>query len=265
MTIKVALFDSGVGGLTVLRRCLQMNTNQQFEFLYLGDTARTPYGSKSPETIVRFSRECANFLLSKGAQIIVVACNTASSYSIDILKSTLQVPVIGTIEPAIEQLKSISNNNNVLVLGTSATISGKVYQNAIASAFPDATVYAIACPLFVSLVENNIVTGPIVDQVIDHYLSSVKNINFDSIILGCTHYPLISKSLSSYFNNKPTLISCSDAIASSLHKFAKNTVSSSNENIVKYFVTDSVKSFSESARILLDNFFDDTNLEKVEI
>jgi glutamate racemase len=185
----LGMFDSGIGGLTVLdaigRRLPKERT------VYFGDTARLPYGTKSRDTVTRFSREIVEFLMTKDPKLIVVACNTASAYSLPVIRSMVKIPVVGVVEPGAEAALRVTRKNKIGVIGTRATIESGAYLEAIQSRRPDAKVFSKACPLFVPLIEEGWIDHPVTLEVARHYLEHLVACEVDVLILGCTHYPLI--------------------------------------------------------------------------
>ncbi|MEX0906942.1 MAG: glutamate racemase [Gemmatimonadota bacterium] len=185
----IGVFDSGIGGLTVVRELFERLPNESI--VYFGDTARVPYGSKSPLTVARYSREAAAFLLSRDVKMIVVACNTATAHAADQLAATLPVPVIGVIEPGARAAVHATKTQRVGVIGTAGTIRSGAYDLAVRRRLPDARVYAQPCPLFVPLVEEGWHTRPAARLVAEEYLTPLREMDVDVLILGCTHYPLL--------------------------------------------------------------------------
>ncbi len=192
----IGIFDSGVGGLTVLKEIENILPNE--DIIYFGDTARVPYGNKSKSTIIKFSTENILFLLKKKVKIIVIACNTASSLALDYLKDIFSIPIIGVIEAGANKALKLSVNKKIAVIGTRSTITSGSYEQAIKKNNKGVKVYSEACPLFVPLVEEGILSGKIVDGVIENYLKNLKITGVDVIILGCTHYPLLKKQIARY-------------------------------------------------------------------
>jgi len=187
----IGIFDSGVGGLTVagsVRRHLPGEN-----IVYFGDTARVPYGNKSKETIVRFTREITTFLLDKNVKMVVVACNTASSFSIPTLKRTYAVPVTGVIEPGVREALRLSGSGRIGVIGTDSTISSGSYRSAMKRMSGKARLFSVSCPLFVPLVENRWIEDPVTLEIASRYLRPLMDKNIDTLILGCTHYPILTK------------------------------------------------------------------------
>lgn len=188
----IGIFDSGVGGLTVLQALRDRLPNQ--DFLYLGDTARLPYGSKSETTIRRYAVNAARHLVANDVKLVVVACNTASAYALDALADISPVPVVGVVEPGVRAAMA-SGARRVAVIGTEGTIRSGAYQRALHQLAPEIRVAATACPLFVPLAEEGWGDHPVTDQIAAHYLRPVLDQGVEAIILGCTHYPLLKPSL----------------------------------------------------------------------
>lgn len=185
----IGVFDSGIGGLTVARELLRLLPDESL--LYFGDTARVPYGSKSPATVRHYAQEAAAFLLSRDVKLVVVACNTATAHAVDMLAATLPVPVVGVIEPGARAAVQATRSRRVGVIGTTGTISSGAYDLAVRRRLPDARVYAQACPLFVPLVEEGMAGHAAARLVAQDYLGPLHEMDVDVLILGCTHYPLM--------------------------------------------------------------------------
>jgi glutamate racemase len=200
----IGVFDSGIGGLTVLKEILR--ELPQESTIYLGDTARVPYGIRSAETVMRYSFENTKFLSSKGIKILVIACNTASSVSLDALKNSVAIPVLGVIEPGSKAAVKATQNRKIGVIGTSATVQSNAYTTAIHAIDPAIQVFGLACPLFVPLVEEGWITGNIAMMIAKQYLSGIKEKGIDTLVLGCTHYPLLKKVISDVMGEEVTLI-----------------------------------------------------------
>jgi glutamate racemase len=184
----IGIFDSGIGGITVLKEILDLVPGA--DFLYLGDSARLPYGTKSPKTIVRYSVQCAEFLVAKGIDMLVVACNTASSHALPDLRAMFPIPVIGVVESG-SRAAIDTGGKRIGVIGTSSTIKSGSYVRVLQELKPDVEVFSKACPLFVSLVEEGWCSDSITEQVAARYLEDLKEANVDTLLLGCTHYPLL--------------------------------------------------------------------------
>ena len=185
----IGVFDSGLGGLTAVRELFQNLPHESV--VYFGDTARLPYGAKSRETVTRFSLEIAAFLVRQNIKVLLVACNTASSYALDTLSQRIEVPVVGVIEPAAKAAVATSPHGRIGVLGTLATVASRAYPEAIDRLAVGASVISRACPLFVPLIEEGWLHHPVMRQIAAEYLLEMKAASLESVILGCTHYPLI--------------------------------------------------------------------------
>ena len=186
----IGVFDSGIGGLTSVRELFRVLPGESVA--YFGDTARLPYGNKSRETVTRFSLEIASFLVRQNIKCLLVACNTASSYALEALTRRLDVPVVGVIEPAARVAVAASPHGRIGVIGTAGTVASGAYPLVIDRIAPGAAVISRACPLFVPLVEEGWISHPVTRQVAEEYLRELKNGALESLILGCTHYPLLA-------------------------------------------------------------------------
>jgi glutamate racemase len=200
----IGVFDSGIGGLTVAAALRELLPAE--EIFYVGDTARVPYGGKSPATIERYAIEISGMLLAEAAKVIVVACNTASALAVPRLQDLLRVPVIGVIEPGASAAVAATKSKNVGVIGTRATVQSKAYERAIHAIDPAIKVRMQACPLLVPLIEEGWIEDPVTDQVIQRYLNPMVRSGIDALVLGCTHYPLLSKALARYVGTGITLV-----------------------------------------------------------
>ncbi len=210
----IGVFDSGLGGLTVV-----FNLQKSFperEIVYFGDTARLPYGNKSRETICKFARQNTNFLLSFQPEMIVVACHTASALALKELRSEFTLPVIGVLSPAIKTALAETENGRIGVIGTLATIKSNSYPAEIQKANPKIKVYGQACPLFVPLVEEGLFSGPLTEMAIAHYLKPLKEKKVDTLILGCTHYPLLKSAVAAFMGPKVRLVDPSEEVMSEI-------------------------------------------------
>lgn len=185
----IGVFDSGIGGLTVVRRLVQELPNESI--LYFGDTARVPYGSKSAETVRRYAQEASAFLVARGAKLVVIACNTATAHAESALRSSLPVPVVGVIDPGARAAVAASRSGRIGVIGTTGTIGSGAYDKAVRRLLADARVYAQPCPLFVPLVEEGWAEHAAAQLVAEQYLHPLVEMDVDVLILGCTHYPLL--------------------------------------------------------------------------
>jgi len=189
----IGVFDSGVGGLTVLRELRRLLPDESL--VYLGDTARVPYGTKSPSTVLRYAHEAARFLLSQQVKLLVVACNTASAVALDGLTQQNQVPVVGVIEPGARRALEVTRNGRIGVVGTEGTIRSGAYERALRAGRPDVVVHAAACPLFVPLAEEGWAHHEVARLTAHEYLTPLLDRGIDTLVLGCTHYPLLKQML----------------------------------------------------------------------
>ena len=192
----IGVFDSGIGGLTVVKEII--NNLPDENIVYFGDTARVPYGNKSKNTVLRYSRQIVNFLKTKGVKAIVVACNTASALALDDLEKEIDIPIIGVVKPGAYAAVNTTKNNRVGVIATQSTVQSRLYQEIIAKQAPQINVFAKACPLFVPLVEEGWTNDTITLEVAKRYLRELQDKDIDTLILGCTHYPLLSDLISGY-------------------------------------------------------------------
>jgi glutamate racemase len=239
--MKIGVFDSGVGGLTVLKALREELPS--VDFFYLGDTARVPYGGKSKETIQRYSLECAEFLLSFGIELLVVACNTASAYALELLRESLTVPVVGVVQPGVEQALKVSKTKRIGVIGTKGTVQSAVYQNLLKE--QGAQSIAKACPLFVPLVEEGIINGKIAQSVVEYYLEELKG-KVDTLILACTHYPLLKETIREYMGDVE-IVDSAQAVAQEVKKLAKNE----GNGTLRLFFTDNSPNLSHLIKLIL--------------
>lgn len=185
----IGVFDSGVGGLTVAREIMRNLPNEHI--VYFGDTARVPYGSKSKDTVIRYSQQIIRFLRTQDVKAIVIACNTASALALDEVEQELDIPIIGVIKSGARVAAAATSNKQVGVIGTESTINSHMYHRLIQEQDPEITVYGKACPLFVPLVEEGWLKDPVTAEVAKRYLDEILKKGIDSLILGCTHYPLL--------------------------------------------------------------------------
>ncbi len=207
----IGIFDSGVGGLTVLRELAR--TVPQEDTIYFGDTARVPYGTKSPDTVVRYSQEIASFLIKLDIKLLVVACNTASAVALPMLRRSLPVPVVGVIEPGAKKAVEATRSGIVGVIGTSGTIRSSAYSRAIKKLNPSVSVIARPCPLFVPLAEEGWIDNEIARMTARLYLEELQKAGVDTLVLGCTHYPLLKKVIAEVMGSGVTLVDSAEETA----------------------------------------------------
>jgi len=207
----IGVFDSGIGGLTVLHKIIEALPRENT--LYLGDTARAPYGTKSVETVLRYSFENGEFLVEKDVKLLVVACNTSTAIALGGLRARFAVPVIGVIEPGVRRAVKSTRNKKIGVIGTDATIQSGAYTRALKAADSAIEVYSRACPLFVPLVEEGWTDNAVVELTVKNYLGSLKQSGIDTLILGCTHYPLLKKAIRGFMGKTMWLVDSAEEIA----------------------------------------------------
>jgi glutamate racemase len=237
----IGIFDSGVGGMTVARAVEQLLPGHPL--LYLGDIARTPYGTKSAQTIIDYSIENTRFLVQNGAQIVVIACNSASSVATDRLRQEFNIPIIEVITPAVQQAISKSRTGRIGIIGTRATIRSGIYEAKIREQSPEYHVFSKACPLLVSLVEEGWIGKRETKMILRRYLHDLKNQQIDTLVLGCTHYPLLNHLIQPRIGKKVTLIDSSAATALFLKNYLENNgdfqpSDNHDPGQNRYFVTD---------------------------
>lgn len=252
----IGIFDSGVGGLTVTREIMRQIPNERI--VYFGDTARVPYGSKSKSTILKYSRQIIRFLESKRVKAIVVACNTASAYALEEISKELTVPILGVIKPGAKVAVSATKNGRIGIIGTEATITSRIYTEFIHNLNPEITVYGKACPLFVPLVEEGtFLKDPITDEIAKRYLDELKKKDIDTLILGCTHYPLIRSTIGKIIGEEVTLVNPAYETARELklllekEHISNERQADKEENMHHFYVSDVADKFQQFADSIL--------------
>jgi len=254
--MSIGVFDSGVGGLTVYKAIA--TKFPKLDMFYFGDTARVPYGNKSPESIIRYAVECSSYLTSRyHIEALVVACNTVSAYAIDILKSWLYIPVIGVIEPGARHAVSVTRSKKIAIIATNATINSNAYNEAIYRLDSNIEVIGLACPLFVPLVEEALINGTMVEAVVCESLKSLKDSGVDTIILGCTHYPLLAPIISKIIPD----VNIVDSTTYILEDIMGLDIHREEQGIRKIFITDESHAFHS----LKDLLVGDVEVEKISL
>lgn len=253
---QIGVFDSGLGGLTAVRELMQILPGENL--IYFGDTARVPYGTRSSETIRKFAAQDLRFLLEHDLKAVLVACGTVSSVALPELQRMTDVPVIGVVHPTATAACHATKNGKIGILGTSATVKSGSYQSAIASIDPAISVTAQACPLFVPLVENGYLEGQITELAAMEYIRPLQEAGVDTVILGCTHYPLLKPVLSKLFGPGVALIDSGREAALELAEVLRRReqLSSAAEGRRRYFVSDQVSNFSHIAGMFLNRNID---------
>ena len=260
---SIGVFDSGLGGLTVLKALRRTLPHENL--IYFGDSANVPYGSKSKQTVTRFSLDIARFLESQGVKMIVVACNTASALALPELRKHCRVPVLGVIEPGAKQAAATSRNGKIAVLGTEGTVKSNAYAKAILKYHPRARVIQQACPLFVPLVEENWASQPATRLVAQTYLSSVRRHRADTVILGCTHYPVLKKVISDVLGPQVKLVDASQAVAQAVQDFLRENKQhqSTGKGKLTVYASDDPIRFKRLATYLLADKIGTVHLKKL--
>jgi glutamate racemase len=259
----IGVFDSGIGGLTVLKEIVKEMPSEGT--IYLGDTARVPYGIRSPETVIRYSLENTRFLFSKDIKFLVVACNTASSVSLDKIKSVVPIPVIGVIEPGAKAAVKATRNKKIGIIGTEATVRSNSYTRLIKALDKDVEVSGLPCPLFVPLVEEGWIDGEITTLIAEKYLKEMKNKDIDTLVLGCTHYPLLKKVISKVMGESLSLIDSAVEVARDVRTILETSGLNRKQEAPpprEFYVTDSPSRFVKVGERFLEHKIEHIELIK---
>jgi glutamate racemase len=259
---SIGIFDSGVGGLTVAKEIICQMPNENI--VYFGDTARVPYGIKSPQTVIRFSIENILFLLKQDVKLICVACNTASSFALPVIKNHFRAPIIGVITPGVREAVYASQNKRIGVIGTKGTVKSRTYETEIKLLDPKAKVTAVACPLFVPFVEEGWLSGEVVLSVAKTYLKPLKDAKVDTVILGCTHYPLLKSVIQEVLGKNITLIDSAKQVAFEIKKIlaSEDMINRGKGGKHKFYVSDNPEWFSSLAQRFMGRKL--SNVKKVD-
>ncbi len=251
--MPIGVFDSGIGGMTVVREIMRQLPHERI--VYFGDTARVPYGNKSRETVTRYSRQIVRFLQTMRVKAIVVACNTVSAYALDELEGEIDLPVIGVVKPGAKVAAQVTQNGRIGVIGTQATVGSGIYTTYIQRMNPKAEVIGKACPLFVPLVEEGLWQDPVPDEIAMRYLGGLIDSQIDTLILGCTHYPLIRSTVGKVMGEHVTLVNPAYETARELKELLqKNGLSSDKTlgtNWHQFFVSDGAEQFIHFANSII--------------
>lgn len=263
----VGVFDSGVGGLTVAREIMRQIPEERI--VYFGDTARVPYGSKSKDTIVRYSRQIIRFLKTKGVKAIVIACNTASAYALEAVQAECDIPVIGVIDAGARAAVQATHNGKIGVIGTEGTVGSGIYTEVMKKLRPGIEVVGKPCPLFVPLVEEGLLHDSVTDEIASRYLSELKGKYIDTLVLGCTHYPLLRSTLRRLMGDEVTLVNPAYETAIELRELLKeqglNRLSDEpfEGDQYQFYVSDLAEKFTDFATSILPNEVRET--KKIDI
>lgn len=251
----IGVFDSGVGGLTVVREIMRQIPQERI--VYFGDTARVPYGSKSQDTIIRYSRQIIRFLKTQNVKAIVVACNTASALALPVIKEELDIPIIGVVKPGAKVAANTTKTNKVGIIGTEATVNSAIYTQTIQGVNPDIEVIGKACPLFVPLVEEGWLKDTVTEQIATRYLDTFHDTGIDTLILGCTHYPLLRSLIGRLMGSDVQLVNPAYETAAALktlleHKGICNPIPPQLQNdMYQFYVSDAADKFKHFANSIL--------------
>ena len=252
----IGVFDSGLGGLTVAREVIRALPNEKI--VYFGDTARVPYGSKSASTIRHYAEQILNFLNTQDVKAIVVACNTVSAYALEDLRSQVSVPVVGVVKPGAKVAAAATKNHKIGVIGTNGTVQSGLYKRFIREIDPRIEVVQQACPLFVPLVEEGWWEDSITDEVAERYLAPLKDAGVDTLIMGCTHYPLIRRVIGKVMGEEVRLINPAFETACELTRMLteeqltrKGAAPASPEEDYRFYVSDAPEKFGDFAESVL--------------
>jgi glutamate racemase len=249
----IGIFDSGIGGLTVVRAL--MDQLPGYDIVYFGDTARTPYGSKSPKTVIDYALQDTEFLVKKGAKIIIMACNTASSVATESVVGRFDVPIFEVITPAVESAVTSLKEMRIGVIGTRATINSKIYEQKIKALRPEASVYSVACPLLVPLVEEGWLKKPETRMIVKKYLHPLKVRQVTGLILGCTHYPILKPIIARKIGARVNIIDSSVAVSLKVKRYLTShpelDEALNKSGAFDLFVSDITAQFEKTAKSIL--------------
>ena len=266
-TAPVGVFDSGVGGLTVAREIMRQLPHENL--VYFGDTARVPYGSQSQNTIIRYSRQIIRFLKTKNVKAIVIACNTASALALDVVRQETDLPVMGVVVPGARAAVAATESGKVGVIGTEATVQSRMYSQIIKEYNPKISVTGKSCPLFVPLVEEGFAKHKVTWEIIDYYLAEMKESDIDTMILGCTHYPLLRSRIREYMGDKIHLVNPAYETAMDLKnlleaKGMSNLESEALHASYEFYVSDAADKFKQFANSILPYDIETTQQINIE-
>lgn len=260
----IGIFDSGVGGLTVAREIMRQIPNERY--VYFGDTARVPYGSKSKDTIIKYTRQIIRFLKSQDVKAIVIACNTASAFALEEVKGELEIPIIGVISSGAGMAVEATRNGKIGIIGTEGTVNSGIYKEFIETENTDLEVFQKACPLLVPLVEESMLHDSVTDEVVSRYLLELKQKQIDTLVLGCTHYPLIRSTIRRIVGEEVTLINPAYETAAALKELLEEHSLTYDESCpclvekYEYFVSDSAEKFMGFATTILPHVYKTTQI-----
>ncbi len=265
MEAPIGVFDSGVGGLTVAKEIMRQLPGESL--VYFGDTARVPYGTKSKATVCKYSKQIANFLMTKHVKAIVIACNTASALAREELEDMVDVPVIDVVRPGAKMAAESTKNNKIGVLGTQSTIKSGIYEKFLHKINPEITVVSKACPLFVPLVEEGLLEDRITEDIVQRYLHDMKEYEIDSLVLGCTHYPLLRGVIGREIGESVKLVNPAYETAKSLKEMLREKellAPAGTEADYSFYVSDAADQFISFANSVLPRRVDSISMVDIE-
>lgn len=259
----IGVFDSGLGGLTVVKEIIRQLPNESI--IYFGDDGRTPYGTKSRETVIKYTKQDLAFLLSMDVKLVVVACNTVSALALPELRSAINVPVLEVIKPGAKSALKKTKQGRIGIIATPATTQSGVYPDAIKSMDPNVQIFSKACPLFVNLVEEGWWNNEITRMVAKEYLTDLKQKQIDTLVLGCTHYPLLADTIGDVMGEGVVLVSSAEELSVTLKELLrKENLESQNESATyRYYTSDSVDKFKKLGEMILGKEI--LNIERVDM
>ncbi|MEG1610014.1 MAG: glutamate racemase [Bilophila sp.] len=270
--LPIGLFDSGVGGLTVLAAMQQRMPGE--DYLYLGDTARLPYGTKSPETIIKYAVQAASRLVALRIKLLVVACNTATAAALPTLREVFpDIPVIGVVEPGAHAACQVSTGGHIAVIATEATVQGGAYQEAILRRRPDASVVSRACPLFVPIAEEGLFDGPIVEGIAEYYLVPLLQDSVtlpDCLVLGCTHYPLLASAIRKVVGGNIRLVDSAATTAEAVQlcldeEGLPHAQQQDRTGVTRFFTTDDIQRFARTGSLFLGTDIREADVSLIDL
>ena len=261
----IGVFDSGLGGLTVLKEIAKILPNENI--VYFGDTARVPYGPRSSETVTKYTFQSINFLLEKDIKAIVIACNTASARSLEAAQERYNIPIIGVVKPGSKGALKKTTNNKIGVIGTEGTISSKAYENEILKRDPSAQVFSKACPLFVSIVEEGWANTEVARLTAKEYLKDFDGTNIDTLVMGCTHYPILYDTIREVTKNQINLVNPAVETALELKLLLEenNLINKNNDKAsYEYYVSDLPNKFKQIGEDFLEQSVEDVTVIEIQ-
>ncbi len=249
--LSIGMFDSGVGGLTVLREVKKLLPSEHI--IYFGDTARVPYGNRSPQAVTKYALESALFLLTKGIKLLAVACNTSSAVALHQLQKKFPIPVVGVIAPCAKEVVTSTKNKRVGIIGTKATIKSGAYERSIQKLDPDVKVFSKPCPLFVPIAEEGLENDEVAYLMAEKYLKDLLRSGIDTLVMGCTHYPILEDVIKKVMGKEVSIVNAGKETAKEIKNIleTKKTINNKGKGGCEYFVTDAPDSFEEIGRRIL--------------